>query len=89
MNLKLKPLGTRVLVEPAADTETKKGLIIIPDVAREKPTQAIVRAIGDGPEIPVKVGDRVLVSKYAGTEIKLDGKEFGLVMAEDILAIVG
>jgi chaperonin GroES len=96
MALKLKPLGDRVLVEPAEEKEVKKGGIIIPDSAKEKPTEGIVRALGtgktddDGNKVPfeVKVGDRVLVSKYGGTEVKIDNKEYKLLNADDILAIL-
>jgi len=96
MAINLKPLGDRVLVEPAEEKETKKGGIIIPDTAKEKPTEGIVRALGtgktddNGKKIPfeVKVGDRVLVSKYGGTEIKLDGKEYKILNADDILGVV-
>jgi len=97
MAINLKPLGDRVLVEPVEEKETKKGGIIIPDTAKEKPTEGIVRALGtgktddNGKKVPfeVKVGDRVLVSKYGGTEIKLDGKEYKLLNADDILGIIG
>ena len=96
MAINLKPLGDRVLVEPVEEKETKKGGIIIPDTAKEKPTEGVVRALGtgktddNGKKVPfeVKVGDRVLVSKYGGTEVKLDGKEYKLLGADDILAIV-
>jgi len=96
MVLNVKPLGDRVLVEPVEEKEVKKGGIIIPDTAKEKPTEGVVRALGtgktddDGKKIPfeVKVGDRVLISKYGGTEIKLDGKEFKIMSSDDILAIV-
>lgn len=96
MALNVKPLGDRVLVEPVEDKEVKKGGIIIPDSAKEKPTEAVVRALGtgktddDGKKVPfeVKVGDRVLISKYGGTEIKIEGKEYKLLNADDILAIV-
>ena len=96
MAINLKPLGDRVLVEPVKEKETKKGGIIIPDTAKEKPTEGVVRALGtgktddDGKKIPfeVKVGDRVLVSKYGGTEIKLDGKEYKLLNSDDILGII-
>jgi chaperonin GroES len=92
----LKPLGDRVLVEPAEEKETKKGGIIIPDSAKEKPTEGIVVALGtgktddNGKKIPfeVKKGDRVLVSKYGGTEIKLDGKEYKILSSDDILAVI-
>lgn len=96
MALNVKPLGDRVLVEPVAEKETKKGGIIIPDTAKEKPTEGIVRALGtgktddNGKKVPfeVKVGDRVLISKYGGTEIKLDDKEYKLLNVDDILAII-
>jgi chaperonin GroES len=96
MALNLKPLGDRVLVEPAEEKEVKKGGIIIPDTAKEKPTEGIVRALGtgkvddNGKKAPfeVKVGDRVLVSKYGGTEIKLDGKEYKILSTDDILAVI-
>jgi chaperonin GroES len=96
MALKLKPLGDRVLVEPVEEKETKKGGIIIPDSAKEKPTEGVIRALGtgktddSGKKLPfeVKVGDRVLVSKYGGTEVKLDGKEYKLLGTDDILAIL-
>ena len=96
MALKIKPLGDHVLVEPAEEKEVKKGGIIIPDTAKEKPTEGIVRAVGpgkkedDGKVIPIEVkeGDRVLITKYGGTEVKLDGKEYKLLNNSDLLAIV-
>jgi len=96
MALNVKPLGDRVLVEPVEEKETKKGGIIIPDSAKEKPTEGVIRALGtgktddDGKKVAfeVKVGDRVLISKYGGTEIKLDGKEYKLLNSDDLLAII-
>ena len=96
MALNIKPLGDRILVEPAEDKEVKKGGIIIPDTAKEKPQEGIVRVLGtgktgeDGKKIAfeVKVGDRVLVSKYGGTEIKIDGKEYKILSSDDILAVL-
>ncbi len=96
MALKIKPLGDHVLVEPAEEKEVKKGGIVIPDTAKEKPTEGIVRAVGpgkrddDGKVIPIEVkeGDRVLMTKYGGTEVKLDGKKYKLLQSDDILAIV-
>jgi len=96
MALKLRPLGDRVLVEPVEEKEVKKGGIIIPDSAKEKPTEGIVRALGTGKTddegkkvaFEVKVGDRVLVSKYGGTEVKVDNKEYKLLNTDDILAIL-
>ena len=97
MAINVKPLGDRVLVEAVEEKETKKGGIIIPDSAKEKPTEAIIIALGtgktddDGKKVPfeVKKGDRVLVSKYGGTEIKLDGKEYKILNTDDILAVIG
>ncbi len=96
MALNVKPLGDRVLVEPVEDKEVKKGGIIIPDSAKEKPTEGVIRALGtgktdeDGKKLPfeVKVGDRVLVSKYGGTEIKIEGKEYKLMGSDDLLALL-
>ncbi len=96
MAMNLKPLGDRVLVEPAEEKEVKKGGIIIPDTAKEKPTEGLVRALGtgktddNGKKLPfeVKVGDRVLISKYGGTEIKLDGKEYKILNTDDVLAVL-
>jgi len=97
MALNIKPLGDRVLVEPAEEKEIKKGGIIIPDTAKEKPTESTVVALGTGKvddkgvkvAFEVKVGDRVLVSKYGGTEIKIDGKEYKILNSDDILAVIG
>src|ERR1700727_3687099 len=96
MAINVRPLGDRILVEPAEKKETKKGGIIIPDSAKEKPTEGIVVALGtgktddNGKKVPfeVKKGDRVLGSKYGGTEIKLDGKEYKILSADDILAVI-
>ena len=96
MSVNLKPLGDRVLVEPVEEKEVKKGGIIIPDTAKEKPTEGVVVALGtgktddNGKKLPfeVKKGDRVLVSKYGGTELKLDGKEYRIFSSDDILAVI-
>ena len=96
MTSKIKPLGDHVLVEPAEVKEVKKGGIIIPDTAKEKPTEGVVRAVGpgkkddDGKTIPIEVqeGDRVLITKYGGTEVKLDEKKFTLVREDDILGVI-
>ena len=96
MSLKIKPLGDHVLVEPTEENEVKKGGIIIPDTAKEKPTEGIVRAVGpgrkddDGKTIPIEVkeGDRVLITKYGGTEVKLDSKEYKILNSGDLLAVV-
>ena len=96
MALNIKPLGDRLLVEAVEEKETKKGGIIIPDSAKEKPQEGIVVALGTGKTddngkkiaFEVKKGDRVLVSKYGGTEIKLDGKEYKIFGSDDLLAII-
>lgn len=96
MAINVKPLGDRILVEAVEEKEVKKGGIIIPDSAKEKPMESIVRALGtgklddSGKKIPfeVKVGDRILVSKYGGTEIKLDGREYKILSSDDVLAVI-
>ena len=92
----IQPLGDRVLVQPLEETEVKKGGIIIPDSAKEKPQEGKVIALGtgkiddEGKKIPftVKKGDIVLISKYGGTEVKLDGETFTLLREDDILGIL-
>ena len=93
--MKIRPLGDRVLVEPIEEKEQTVGGIIIPDAAKEKPMQGKVIAVGkktdkDGKELAfdVKVGDTVLLPKYGGTEIKLDGKKLQLVREEDLLGVL-
>jgi chaperonin GroES len=88
--IKIQPLGTRVLVRPDNESEsrTSSGLYI-PETAKEKPQTGVVVAIGDEDEdIKVQVGQKVLFPKYTGTEIKLDGVEHLIMDADDILAIV-
>ena len=93
----LKPLNDRVIVKLAEEQEVKKGGIIIPDSAKEKPQEAKVIAVGpgrlddNGKRIPVelKKGDRVLISKYGGTEVKLDGEQYQILREDDILAVLG
>jgi chaperonin GroES len=91
MGLKIQPLSDRVVVTPqAAETKTASGLYI-PDSAKEKPQQGTIAAVGNGKKdhkMTVKVGDTVLYGKYAGTELKLDGKEYLIMREEDILAII-
>jgi chaperonin GroES len=96
--MKLRPLGDRVVVKAEDELEqrTASGLVI-PDTAKEKPQIGEVLAVGpgalndDGERMPmdVSVGDRVLYSKYAGTEVKLDGQEYLVLSSRDVLAIVG
>jgi len=94
--MKIQPLGDRVLVEPLEEGEVNKGGIIIPDTAKEKPTTGKVIAVGtgklddDGKKIPfnVKKGDKVLMPKYGGTEVKLDDKTYQIMREEDILGVI-
>lgn len=96
MGVKIRPLGDRVLILPAEAKETMKGGIIIPDSAKEKPQEGAVVAAGPGKiledgkvrPMSVKKGDKVIYSKYAGTEVKLDGEEYLLMREDDILGIV-
>ena len=94
--MNVKPLGDRVVVLPQEEEQKTSGGIVIPDTAKEKPMQAEVIAVGkgkvteDGKVLPmeVKVGDKVLIGKYAGTEVKIEGEE-NLIMREDeILAVI-
>jgi chaperonin GroES len=94
--MKIQPLHDRVIVKRVEEEETTKGGIIIPDTAKEKPMEGIVIAVGSGrieeegkkTPLEVKKGDRVLFSKYAGTEIKIDGEDHLIMKEEDIIAIV-
>jgi chaperonin GroES len=94
--LKLRPLGDRVWVEPIEREETTASGIILPETAKEKPQEGKVLAVGPGVRndkgdrqpLDVKVGDRVLFAKYAGTEIKHDGTKYLIMRESDILAIV-
>ncbi len=91
----MKPLGDRIVVE-RLEEETKKGSIIIPDTAKEKPQQGKVIAVGEGrfdetgKRIPmdVKKGDTILFGKYSGNEIKIDDKEYLIMREDDVLAII-
>lgn len=94
--MKIRPLGDRILVEPVEKEETIAGGLLLPETAKEKPQQGNVLAAGegrrddDGKRIPmdVKVGDKVLFAKYAGTEIKVDGKKLLIMKETDILGII-
>ncbi|HEY8649856.1 MAG TPA: co-chaperone GroES [Chthoniobacterales bacterium] len=111
MAVHVKPLGDRVLVQPIEEQETKKGGIIIPDTAKEKPQEGKVVALGTGKvneegkvialgtgkiddngkkvDFTVKKGDKVLISKYGGTEIKIDNESYLIMREDDILGIIG
>jgi chaperonin GroES len=94
---KIRPVGNRVVVKPAAKEEVTKSGIVIPDTAKEKPQEGTVVAVGNGrlldngdrAPISVQVNDRVLFAKYGGTEFKLDGEEYLVLKEDDILAVVG
>lgn len=89
--MKLKPIEDHVVVKLSSEAEEKKiGGIIIPDTAKEKPNMAKVIAVGTDEDLKkaIKVGDKVLFGKYAGTEIELDGEKYLILSKSDILAIV-
>jgi chaperonin GroES len=94
--LKIKPVGDRILVHFAEEKEQMRGGILIPDSAKEKPQEATVVALGTGRKtkagavlpFEVKVGDTVLIARYAGGEVKLDGQKYTLVREDDILGVI-
>jgi chaperonin GroES len=96
MSINLKPLGSRVVVEPSEQEEITAGGIVLPETAKEKPQRGTVLAVGPGDRddngkyiaMDVKVDDVVLFAKYSGTEIKVDGKKLLILRESDLLAIV-
>jgi chaperonin GroES len=94
---KIRPIGDRVVVKPAAKEEVTKSGIVIPDTAKEKPQEGTVIAVGNGrlldngdrAPIDIREGDRILFAKYGGTEFKLDGEEYLVLKENDILAVIG
>lgn len=89
--LNIKPLASRVIIEPAAAEEKTAGGIIIPDTAKEKPQKGTVMAVGPGKKdepMTVKVGNKVLYGKYAGTEISYEGGDYLIMNEADIVAII-
>ena len=94
--MKIQPLADRVVVKPLEEVEQKKGSIIIPDTAKEKPQQGKIMAVGPGKltdegklvKLEVKKGDKVLYGKYSGTEVTIDGEEYLIMRESDILAKV-
>jgi len=96
MSTSIKPLGNRVVVEPIEQEDVTAGGIVLPDTAKEKPQTGMVVAAGPGDRddqgkriaMDVKVGDKVLFAKYAGTELKLDGKKMLILRETDLLGIV-
>ena len=98
MALKLRPLADRVVVKPLEREEMTKSGIVLPDTAKEKPQEGTIEAGGSGRyneqsgkrvELDVKVGDRVMYAKYAGSEVKIDEVEYLILSEKDILAVVG
>ncbi len=95
-DIKLRPLGDRVVIKPASREETTKSGIVLPDTSKEKPQRGTIVAVGEGRRdddgdriaLDVKVGDSVLFAKYAGTEFKLDDEELLILAEKDILAII-
>ena len=94
--MKVRPLHDRILIKRIEEKETAKGGIIIPDTAKEKPQEAEVIAVGNGKKteegkviaLDVRAGDRILIGKYSGTEIKLDGEEFIIIREEEVLGVI-
>ncbi|HOI74329.1 MAG TPA: co-chaperone GroES [Syntrophales bacterium] len=94
--MKIRPLQDRVIVERVDEEQKTKGGIIIPDTAKEKPMEGKVVAVGKGRtaedgkliKLDVKAGDRILFSKYAGTEVKVEGKEYLIMREDDILGVI-
>ena len=94
--MKLKPLGDRIVVKAAPHEEKTKGGLVLPETVKEKPVEGIVVAVGEGKVLEngnrqpmdVSVDDRIIYSKYSGTEVKLDGEEFLILSERDVLAVV-
>jgi chaperonin GroES len=86
--MKFKPLGVRALVKEVEREQTTESGIVLPDTAKEKPQSAEVVAVGAHEDVKVSVGDVVVVRKYAGTEVKLDGEDHRIVDAEDVLGVI-
>ena len=94
--MNIRPLQDRIMVQPILEKQVQKGGIIIPDSAKEKPIEGRVKAVGKGKigddgkpiKLEIKVGDKVLYSKYGGTEIKIDGEDYLLMREDDVLGII-
>jgi len=94
--MNVKPLADRLLVKRVDEVESRKGGIIIPDTAKEKPLHAEVVAVGPGRmteegkrlAMDVKKGDKILIGKYSGTEVKIEGDEFVILREDDVLAVI-
>ncbi len=97
MALKLRPLADRVVIKPVEREEVTKSGIVLPDIAKEKPQEGIIEAVGNGRynertgeriKLDVEVGDRVMYAKYAGSEVKIDDVDYLILSEKDILAVV-
>lgn len=94
--MSLRPLHDRILVQPLDAEDTAKGGLIIPDTAKEKPQEGIIKAVGNGKildngermEMTVKAGDRILFGKYSGSEVTIDDEEFMIMREDDVLALL-
>jgi len=84
--IRIEPLGTRVLIKPLVQEDRTSSGILLPETAKEKPQTGLVVAVGEDEDIPVKANDKILFPKYTGTEFKFDGEEFLLMEGSDILA---
>jgi chaperonin GroES len=95
-SVKIRPLGDRILVKRIEEAEQTRGGIIIPDTAKEKPMQGEVVAVGPGRtledgkvmKLEVRIGDKILMSKYAGTEVTIDGSEYLIMREDDVLGVI-
>ncbi len=86
--MRIKPLGDRVLIKPITEEKRTEGGLVLPDTSKEKPQKAEVIAVGKLEDVDLNVGDRVIFSKYAGTEIKIDGEDYILIDSGDILGLI-
>ena len=94
--MKLKPLGDRIVIKAAPHEDKTKGGLVLPDTVKEKPVEGTVFAVGEGKVLDngkrqpmdVKVNDKVIYSKYSGTEVKLDGEEYLIISERDVLAVI-
>ena len=87
--MKVKPIGNRVLVKPKKIEEKTAAGVYIPDTAKDKTMEGTVEAVGTAKDMPVKVGDRIIMAEYGGTEVKVDGDDLIIMDVKDILAILG
>lgn len=87
--MKITPIGSRVLIKPTETEEKTAGGIYIPDSAKEKTNEGEVVEIGDGKDMPVKKGDRIMYESYSGNDVKVDGKKYLIISTKDIVARLG